>query len=1455
MSEHSSEPIQPTAEATMVFLSPSAPLIALDERADQRPFDANEAAPDDRTPVLQLTGSHVGQSSTIFPRIDHDPETSANSGLEKPKDAPDSRENPAKKSPIDSGVVDRHFTLENLRFVGKFMFSVYNKKGFNEILPSEADAGLKYLLRYAKERTEMKDEDFRRAFREILVEYVKAHEILELGLGPLMMYLQSDQEFSSALFESMRNSLGDASNDLARKLFQLFDIDESKSVSVEEIMEIILFFNSDATSGTFFEVTESVVDGLFRFLGREESQRYSVIHKEEITELFLSFLSAFESLCSIFFRSLKTFVSGDPLARLHAKVCTFLWEDMYTSDSHTDLDASEIPEAHFLHFLLRNWSDPEENWWESQLFEIGDNISIPKLHQYVSKIQVDLECMLSEAYGKLHSEFQVKSSESKKGGTVSTGTCVEFTSKQVIEVIDKIKDLCLEGDKHVELKSKVTNRLLDSIEQCNIEIKKYLKKHFIGAEAKFQEAILFEAFEAIFLRLVETLKADTARKMTNAVLLFLDANDDDQLDIKEFDELAKSFRDCYAHGMKAGLKVEIEGLLHAIFCLADKDSNNGISRDEIRNILDKCNHFIFAVISALSTLLFAVLKQVIKSSFELIFHLKVQTVKGEQSELTKAEVMDLAEKTVPLFDKWTSLMNDSACGNLTPGLEESATINELSRCEQSALHIAAYYGRSEIVKSLLNAKGMADCEDKKGRTPLDLAESAKTKANMMRWAQGQVDFEACANILKQHGSNGWTDLMIVAEQGKTQEVVKLLRRNKTSDEHSFADLLNCDVQVQNKYGLTALHVAVKSGYFGTCEELIKARANPLSKDRHGMTPLDMAISDKGPNRLEMVELLVKNVPDLKSKDIRAMSEVEDFCSAVKTNNLSKVKKILDQKNFSLYQRQMFVNNNNLSGISSFHVSLTHARFDLCKLLINAQADLTATRAGDGENLIFKILTSRRSSSEISRFLKEIPEFSVVDIQTHISQEIFEAVERNQLNMVEKLLRRAIKPSWKEKCEDNLTILNWKHSCGMTALHSAAAAGFTDICRALIRAGADPNILTECEPDSTSGSDDKELFTYHPRSSTTSTDESAEKGAGHYMINTIEKSDSSPRSNMIRAVQPNCSALYLAAEQGHTEVCKALLMAKADPNLRIRVSPINQRHVGIPCIVHIAQSVSGCYDGVYLLNKNSPDTKAIYENLFDERKQLICLTEVDPTKLSIRRESIEGSQDSTFGPFEYTQNEEVSWSIVKSSIDCEEDCRDDCPLIQQDSKASAPNIFESSLESRKLSHVTTTFELFTPLHIAAVQGYAGTCREILLFLQQTSESGFATRIHVPDVAIEISGAGEFGANGVYFKKSVKDGDERINAKRAETPTIIYTHVYDEDYRLQYSDTYKSSSWALVKKGITLYRVGGKADVNTLIFGSWIVCAALYPTPVAEISNLRKEQIIKRKMVSHDIFFSP
>ncbi|KAJ0125963.1 hypothetical protein HZ326_30933, partial [Fusarium oxysporum f. sp. albedinis] len=204
-------------------------------------------------------------------------------------------------------------------------------------------------------------------------------------------------------------------------------------------------------------------------------------------------------------------------------------------------------------------------------------------------------------------------------------------------------------------------------------------------------------------------------------------------------------------------------------------------------------------------------------------------------------------------------------------LERGANPNsQKSLCGRLALSLAAEKGHFEVVECLLDNQADPKLFDSKYRlSPLSWA-AMRGFVNIARLLLDR-------NATPHHkSSSNRTPLIYAAENGHVGVVRLLLERGSKTRERDnirsrtaflwaaaqgFTEVANSlfegghDLECRDRYGMTALWLAVKHGHKGMVQSLIDKGADVNSKHLHDLTPLWWAVAEA---EEEMVRLLLKN---------------------------------------------------------------------------------------------------------------------------------------------------------------------------------------------------------------------------------------------------------------------------------------------------------------------------------------------------------------------------------------------------------------------------------------------------------------------------------------------------------------------------------------------------------------------------------------------------------------------
>jgi ankyrin repeat protein len=195
----------------------------------------------------------------------------------------------------------------------------------------------------------------------------------------------------------------------------------------------------------------------------------------------------------------------------------------------------------------------------------------------------------------------------------------------------------------------------------------------------------------------------------------------------------------------------------------------------------------------------------------------------------------------------------------------------------TALHLAARYGQTAVIRKLLEAQAALEVENASGQTPLAVA-VLNRKANATRLLlEGGAD----ANT---SGNSAYASLLCAATQRCLLEIARLLvEYGADADEgkpllraleyrnFDIAEMLvnaGADPATVGGTGLMPLHYAAQAGTEGLARALLDKGAGADAQDGNGNTPLHHAIA-QGHGKL--VQLLLERSARIDIEDNRGMT--------------------------------------------------------------------------------------------------------------------------------------------------------------------------------------------------------------------------------------------------------------------------------------------------------------------------------------------------------------------------------------------------------------------------------------------------------------------------------------------------------------------------------------------------------------------------------------------------------
>ncbi len=373
------------------------------------------------------------------------------------------------------------------------------------------------------------------------------------------------------------------------------------------------------------------------------------------------------------------------------------------------------------------------------------------------------------------------------------------------------------------------------------------------------------------------------------------------------------------------------------------------------------------------------------------------------------------------------------------------------------------------------------------------------------------------NYLDKIDEDRWTPLMYAAYRGKPK-VAKFLTEEA-----------GIDLNLQNKYGATALIISADEGRTEILEALLKAGANVDLQNKDGWTAL-MYTAEKG--RTDMVQDLVGAEADVNLKNKYGVTALMIATEKGHTDIVQ-----------ALIKAGANVDIKENNGWTALMYASEKGQKDTVEALLEAGADVNIKENNGWTSLMFAIATGE---TEVAKFLieKELTNLNLTN-KDGTTALMFAASKNNNTKTLEALLEAGAD-------------VNLKDNDGWTALMYATKKGHDDIVQALVKAGADVN-----RPNK----DDVTALMIAVNQNHIETVEALIKAGAD--VNRQNKDGWTPlmfatreghadmveylltktRINLDVQDKDSFTALMLASREGNVPVVKALLNSEADVNLQ------------------------------------------------------------------------------------------------------------------------------------------------------------------------------------------------------------------------------------------------------------------------------------------------------------------
>ncbi len=248
------------------------------------------------------------------------------------------------------------------------------------------------------------------------------------------------------------------------------------------------------------------------------------------------------------------------------------------------------------------------------------------------------------------------------------------------------------------------------------------------------------------------------------------------------------------------------------------------------------------------------------------------------------------------------------------------------------LHIAASKGHLQVVRTLLDCGASIDGLDSGFTTPLHLA-AANGQTAVVRLL---LDSGANPNALDSHLES---PCMAAIDYGDIDSIQSLLNGG-------------ADMQLRNRYGQTALHLAARSGASNVLLLVIglSARYNSGMEDVLGRSVLYEAVSRISDFPMALILNLEFPAEAHQSRIYSMMN------AAVRTRSKAEVRMLL--RRLPTSDLPIILNHRALYGGTPLHIAATMAKLDVMNLLLDAGAQLEPEGSEHGTALMGACATGR-----------------------------------------------------------------------------------------------------------------------------------------------------------------------------------------------------------------------------------------------------------------------------------------------------------------------------------------------------------------------------------------------------------------------------------------------------------------------------------------------------------------
>ncbi|MGE0634746.1 MAG: ankyrin repeat domain-containing protein, partial [Pseudobdellovibrionaceae bacterium] len=330
-------------------------------------------------------------------------------------------------------------------------------------------------------------------------------------------------------------------------------------------------------------------------------------------------------------------------------------------------------------------------------------------------------------------------------------------------------------------------------------------------------------------------------------------------------------------------------------------------------------------------------------------------------------------------------------------IQEKSNVNALTNLRNSPLHLASRNGHFDIIKLLVGEGANIYIKNKMGQTPLDVASKHEVRQFLQNVLTApQTSFQTPPSQQELHEFNlRW---LKAVNESNCNDLASLLQQAKQKR-------LPFNINVKNKTGYTALHVACWENNLELARLLIEAKASVNERNKDGHSPLHLTCMH---GNAELVTLLI--------------------------------------------EAKAYINVKNITGDTPLHLSSSFGHSNVVKSLIDAGALIEAL---DNKS---RTPLDVATTPEIRQLLENARAAQQASLQPPPSQQEIDQFHRNWVAALSEKncpkLLSLLQQARQLKIPCNLDV---KSKAELSALHLACRQGHSELVKLLIESKADLNV--------------------------------------------------------------------------------------------------------------------------------------------------------------------------------------------------------------------------------------------------------------------------------------------------------------------------------------------------------------------------------------------------------------